>query len=124
VMIESLLLALCGSTVGCLLAWNGLGALVAIIPARWEERGELAIHINGPVLLFTLAIALLSTLLSGSAPALLAAGRKLQKPLKVGWRGSGGTSRRRLLRNLLVVSEVALSLVLLSGAGLLMPQYL
>ena len=123
-MIESLLLALSGGTVGCWLAWNGLGALVGIIPARFEERGELAIGINGPVLLFTLATVLISTLLSGSAPALLAAGRDLQAPLKAGGRGSGETSRRHRLRNLLVVSEVALSLVLLSGAGLLTPKFL
>jgi putative ABC transport system permease protein len=122
-LIESLILALGGAILGCVLAWNALGGLVAIIPpGMLPDQAE--IHINGAVLLFTLGAALLSTLLFGLAPALLAAGRDLQEPLKAASRGAGELSGHNRMRNLLVVSEVALSLVLLTGGGLLIRSFL
>ncbi len=121
-MIESLLLALGGSVLGCLLAWDGLGGLVAIIPPDILDS-EAVIRINDPVLLFTLGLTLLSTLLFGLAPALHAARKDLQEPLKASSRGAGESQRHHKLRNLLVVSEVALSLVLLTGAGLLIRSF-
>jgi putative ABC transport system permease protein len=122
-LIESLLLALGGALLGCLVAWNGLDQLVAIIPTRYIPV-EAAIHVNASVLLFTLGVALVSTLLFGLAPALLAVRGDLQAPLKAGGRGSGQSSRHHHLRGWLVVIEVALSLVLLSGAGLLMRSFI
>ncbi len=122
-LIESLLFALAGAGLGCLLAWDGLGGLVAIIPPDILDS-ETAVRINGPVLLFTLGAALLSTLLFGLAPALLAVRKDLQGPLKASGRGAGESSGHSRLRNLLVVSEVALSLVLLTGAGLLIRSFL
>lgn len=121
-MMESLLLAFGGSLFGTLLAWNGLDALVAVIPT-WHISAEAVIRINGWILLFTVGTALLSTLLFGLAPALLAASRDLQGPLKAAGRGSGESRGHHRLRNLLVVGEVALSLVLLSGAGLLLRSF-
>ena len=121
-LIESSLLALGGGVLGCLLAWNGLGALVAIIPP-WLMATETVIPINGSVLLFTLGAALVCTLLFGLAPALLAVSRDLQEPLKASGRGVGEGRGHHRLRNLLVVGEVALSLVLLTGAGLLIRSF-
>ena len=123
-LIESLLLALGGALLGCLLAWNVLDALVAIIPGYLGIPDEAAIGVNASVLLFTLAVALVSTLLFGLAPGLLSAWGDLQAPLKASGRGSGESSRHHRLRAWLVVSEVALSLVLLSGAGLLMRSFI
>ena len=123
-LIESLLLALGGALLGCLVAWNVLDALVAIIPADLGIPDEAAIRINASVLLFTLGVALVSILLFGVAPALLAVKGDLQAPLKASGRGSGESSRHHRLRAWLVVSEVALSLVLLSGAGLLMRSFI
>jgi putative ABC transport system permease protein len=122
-LIESLLLAVSGALLGCLVAWNGLEKLVAIIPTGYI-LDEAAIHVNASVLLFTLGVALVSTLLFGLAPALLAVRGDLQAPLKASGRGSGESSRHHHLRAWLVVVEVALSLVLLSGAGLLMRSFI
>jgi putative ABC transport system permease protein len=121
-MVESLLLALGGALLGCMLAWLGLKALVAIIP-RWEIPGEAVIRINGPVLLFTVGVALAGTLLFGLAPALHAVRRDFQADLRSGGRGAGGSRSYGRLRNLLVVSEITLSLVLLTGAGLLIRSF-
>jgi len=121
-LIESLLLAVGGSVLGCLLAWDGLAGLVAIIPPG-ALPSEAVVRVNGPVLLFTLGAALVSTLLFGLAPALLAVTKDLQAPLKASGRGVGESRGQSRLRNLLVVGEVALSLVLLTGAGLLIRSF-
>ncbi len=120
-MVESLLLALGGALFGCLLAWLGMKAMVAISPP-WIS-GERVIRINGPVLLFTVVVALAGTLLFGLAPALHAVQRDFQADLRSGGRGAGGRRGYNRLRNLLVVSEIMLSLVLLTGAGLLMRSF-
>jgi putative ABC transport system permease protein len=121
-LVESLLLAFGGTILGWLLAWAVLAGLVTIIPP-WEIPNEAVIRINSSVLLFTLGTTIVSVLLFGMAPALLAAGKNLQEPLKAGASGGGDSIRHRKLRNLLVVSEVALSLVLLTGAGLLIRSF-
>ena len=121
-LIESLLLALGGAALGCLLAWNALEPLVAIIP-DWCRSSESVFRINGSALLFTAGAAMFSTLLFGLAPALLAASRDLQKPLKAAGSGAGESRGHHRLRNLLVVSEVGLSLILLSGAGMLIRSF-
>ena len=121
-LIESLILAMVGAAFGCLLAWNVLGGLLAIIPGGLLP-GEAEIRINGVVLLFTLGAALLSTLRFGLAPAVLAASRDPQEALKAAGRGAGENSGHSRIRNLLVVSEVALSLVLLTGGGSLVRSF-
>src|SRR5678815_1300240 len=97
-MIESLMLALGGAVFGCLLAWDGLDALVAIIPPFRYIPDEAVIRVNGSILLFALGVALVSTLLFGLAPALLAVRRDLQEPLKASGRGSGESLRHGRLR--------------------------
>jgi putative ABC transport system permease protein len=118
-MIESVLLALAGGFLGTLLILFALPGMVTIIPPSLIPD-EAVIRINGWVLLFTLGLSLASTLFFGLTPALVAVRGDLQAPLKASGRGSGESSPHHRLRAWLVVSEVALSLVLLSGAGLLM----
>jgi predicted permease len=121
-MIESLLLALGGAVLGSLLAWDGLGALVALMPS-WYMPTEAVVRMNFAVLLFTAGIAAVSTLLFGLTPAVLAVKKDIQAPLKGSARGTSETRGHHRLRNLLVVSEVVLSLVLLTGAGLLFRSF-
>ena len=120
-MVEGLLLALMGAAAGCFFAWAGLKGLVALIPP-FTFPDEAVIHLNGPVLIATVATAMLTSLIFGLFPALGASKRDLSEPLKSSGRGNSGFRRGRL-RNALIVSEVALSLVLLTGAGLLMRSF-
>ena len=118
---ESLLLGLAGSALGCFLAWAELHVLVAILPVN-TFPSEAHISLNGRVLLAATALAAATSLLFGLAPALGAFTRNLSEPLKAGGRGNSGFRRGRM-RNLLIVGEVALSLILLSAAGLMMRSF-
>ncbi len=122
-LIESLLLALAAAVVGCLFSYAGIKGLVALIPDGLIPR-EAQIRLNVPVLLFSLATAVVTAVLFGLAPALQTARKDLVEPLKDSGKGVSGGFRRGRLRNALVVLEVALSLVLLSGAGLLMRSFI
>jgi putative ABC transport system permease protein len=119
---ESLLLALSGAIVGCLFSYAGIKGLVTLIPDGFIPR-EAQIRLNLPVLLFSLGTAVGAAVLFGLAPALQTVRKDLVEPLKDASKGAGGGFRRGRLRNALVVFEVALSLVLLSGAGLLMRSF-
>ncbi|HZU29301.1 MAG TPA: ABC transporter permease [Bryobacteraceae bacterium] len=121
-MVESLLLALAAAVAGCGLAWGGLKVLVAAIPQQ-TIPDEAVISLNLPVLAFALAVTIVTALLFGLAPALLATGRQLAEPLKDSGKGVSGGFRRGRLRNALIVAEVGLSMVLLVGAGLLMRTF-
>ena len=121
-LIESFLLAVGGAAVGCLFAYGGIKALVAVMP-EFVIPQEAVIQLNVPVLLFSLGIAGVTAILFGLAPALQTARRDLVEPLKDAGKGVSGGFRRGKLRNTLVVVEVALSLVLLAGAGLLMRTF-
>jgi putative ABC transport system permease protein len=121
-MVESVLLAAGGAALGCLIAWAGLKGVLAVVPAG-DIPSEADIHMNGLVLVFMVVAALAGTLLFGLAPALHAVQRDFQADLRSGGRGAGESRSHSRLRNLLVVSEVALSLVLLTGAGLLIRSF-
>ena len=116
-LIESALLATAGAVLGCGLAYAGIKTLVGLIPQNMIPS-ESVIEINVPVLLFSLAIAILTTLLSGLAPAIHTARKQLAAPLKDAGKGVSGGFRHAKLRNSLVVAEIAFSLLLLAGAGL------
>jgi putative ABC transport system permease protein len=122
-LMESVLLALMGAAVGAVFAYFGLKALVAFIPDGAIPH-EAVIQLNTPVLLFSLGIAVLTAIVFGLAPALQTARQDLVEPLKDGGKGSSGGFRRGKLRRALVVGEVALSLMLLVGAGLLMHSFI
>ncbi|HXG64193.1 MAG TPA: ABC transporter permease, partial [Blastocatellia bacterium] len=118
---ESLLLALLGGGLGLLLALWGVDVLVAISPEGIPRLDEIAV--DGRVLGFMFAITMLTGVIFGIAPALQASRPDMNSALKEGGKGAGGGGRQGL-RKLLVVSEVALSLVLLIGAGLLVRSFL
>ncbi|MBV9613026.1 MAG: ABC transporter permease, partial [Acidobacteriaceae bacterium] len=120
-LVESILLALAGAGTGCVFAWGGLKVLIAALP-QYTFPDEAAITLNGRVLAATVMVAILTALLFGLAPALGSFTRNLSDPLKAGGRGNSGFRRGRL-RNALIVSEVALSLILLTGAGLTMRSF-
>jgi putative ABC transport system permease protein len=117
---ETLILSVLGGGVGLLVAWWGVDLLVSAGP-RLPRLQE--IRIDGAVLAFTAGISLLTGIFFGLAPALQTSSADFQESLKEGGRQSGAGSGRRRLRDLLVVSEVALSLVLLIGAGLLIRSF-
>ena len=122
---ESLLLALLGGLAGLAIAEASLLAMRALNPGNIPRLDE--ISINGPVLLFTFGVATLAGLLFGLAPAYRAAKLDLNTSLKSGGR-SGQTDgglliSRHSLRGLLVVAELAFSLMLLVGAGLLVRSF-
>lgn len=121
-LVESLILAAGGAAVGTLLAWGGLKSLVALMPQRIIPA-EAVIRLNTPVLLFTLGVAVLTALVFGLVPALKAAQKDINDPLRDSGKGISGGFRHGKLRNTVVVLEVALSLVLLVAAGLLMRSF-
>jgi putative ABC transport system permease protein len=117
---EGVLLALLGGTLGLLLAVWSLDLLVAVSPAALPRSSEIAI--DARVLAFSLAVSLAAGLFFGLFPALHSFRANLSGLLKSGGRSAGGRVGRRA-RNLLVVSEMALALVLLVGAGLLVRSF-
>jgi putative ABC transport system permease protein len=119
---ESLLLAVLAAVLGCVGAHFGVQALAAAIPEGLIPR-QAVIRLNTPVLIFSLGIAVLTALLCGLAPAWRVARRDVVEPLKDSGKGAGGGFRHRRLGNALVAAEVALSLVLLVGAGLLVRSF-
>jgi putative ABC transport system permease protein len=119
---ESLLLAGLGGAAGLLLAVWGVYLLVAFGPAELPRAGEVAVDMRA--LGFTFVVSLLTGIIFGLAPALQASRPNLNEMLKDGVRGATGSSGHRRMRSLLVVSEIALSLALLVGAGLLMRSFL
>ena len=121
-LVESAILALGGAALGTLLAWGGLKSLVALVPANIIPA-EAVIQLNGPVLAFTLFVAALTAVIFGLVPALKAAHKDVNEPLRDSTKGSAGSFRHGKLRNTVVVMEVALSLTLLVTAGLLMRSF-
>jgi putative ABC transport system permease protein len=118
---ESLVIALAGGALGLLLATWGLSGLAALGPPQLAAHGAQP-TLDGPVVAFTLAVAILTSLVFGLVPAFQAARRDPEPDLRLG-RGAGGTEQRRT-RRLLVAAEIALSLLLLVGAGLMGQSFL
>ena len=121
-MVESLVLAIAGAALGTFVAWGGLKLLVAAMPQNLIPT-ESVIELNGPVLAFTLFIAVLTALIFGLAPALQSSRRDLNDSLRDSGKGVSGGFGGRWMRDTVVVMEVALSLTLLIGAGLLIRSF-
>ncbi|MFL5580620.1 MAG: ABC transporter permease [Gemmatimonadaceae bacterium] len=113
---ECLVLALGGAALGVLLARAGTGLLVALLPADVPRLAD--VGVDARVLLFALGAALVSALLFGLAPALRVARTSPAEHMRGGARAGAGAAHRRLA-SALVVGEIALAVVLVTGAGLL-----
>lgn len=116
---ESVILSALSGLLGLLLAYGGIKLLLALTPSDVPRLHEIGLHV--PVFLWTLTISIVTGLLFGLAPAVQASRTDLNKALKES-SGRNPTQRNRL-RNLLVVSEVALALLLLVGAGLMTKSF-
>mgnify|MGYP000249344916 CR=1 FL=1 len=116
-LVESGLLALLGGVAGVVTAYWLIDLIVALSPADLPRIHQVGLNLT--VLAFAMCVSLLTALLFGLAPALQLAKPNLQEALKSESRAVTGDVRRRRLRNLLVISEIALALILLVGAGLL-----
>jgi len=120
-LVESLVLSAVACAMGCVLAYFGLKLVVAMIPQDMVP-GEAVIGLNWAVMWFALGITMLTTLICGLAPALHAIRSDLQSGLTGSSQGVSGFRHGRS-RGALVVTEVALSIVLLIGAGLMMRNF-
>ncbi len=119
---ESLLLAFAAGSFGVLLAWWSVDLLIRFLPKDFPRRHD--INLDFTVLGFTLLVSAATGVLFGFAPAWQVSRLDVNESLKESGRGAAGSDSRKRLRRLLVVSEVALSLVLLIGAGLLFRSFL
>lgn len=119
---ESMLLSIIGGALGLLLALWGVSALGGLglksfVPVE-------TIHLDARLLIFAVLISLLTGIIFGLAPALQASKMSLNESLKEGGRGTAGSARARRAQALLVISEVALTMVLLIGAGLMLRSFM
>jgi len=114
---ESVLLSLAGGIIGIGLAWVGVPLLVALMP-EYSVPHEAAIQVNGAVVLFTFTIAVLTGILFGMAPAFQLAKTDVRDAMQDTGRGFAGSARAGKTRSALIVVEVALTMVLLVGAGI------
>ena len=120
-LIESMLLSVIGGVAGIVMAIWGLDVLAAVGAKTVPRLRE--VNLDATVLSLTFVISVATGVLFGIAPALASAKPELTEALKEGGRGASSGVRRNQLRNTLVVSEIALALVLLIGAGLLMKSF-
>ncbi len=113
---ESVLLSLMGGVLGILLGWGSLHFLTSLLQQRLPQA--IAIHLDARILVFALLLSLATGLVFGMAPVVQLIRGNLHDRLKQGGRQTAGGGQR--LRQILVVSEIAISLVLLAAAGLLL----
>lgn len=118
---ESVILSALSGLLGLLFAYGGIKLLVTLTPSEVPRLHEIGLHV--PVFLWTLAISIVTGLLFGLAPAIQASKPDLNKALKESSARNPGSFQGSGLRNLLVVSEVAVALLLLVGAGLMTKSF-
>ncbi len=118
---ESLMVSFTGGAAGMLVAFWGVPALVALAPPGKIPRVEM-IRVDGWVFAFTSALALITGIAFGLVPALQATRRDVSESLNQG--GRSVTRRDERVRSTLAISEIALALILLTGAGLLLKSFL
>jgi putative ABC transport system permease protein len=124
-LVESVLLALCGAVLGLFLAQWDIHLILQYMPpdvARFVA-GWKTISLDTNAFLFTLVIAIVSGVISGIAPSLLSSAAQPSETLKETGRGTTSGRSRHILRSFLVVGEIALALILLVGAGLLVKSF-
>jgi putative ABC transport system permease protein len=118
---ESLLLSLAGGALGLLLAWGAIALLARLGPASIPRLAEA--RLDWRLFLFALAVSVATGVLFGLAPAIQGSGAKLNATLIEAGRGRTAARSGRLLRNALVVVEIALAVLVLIGAGLLIRSF-
>jgi putative ABC transport system permease protein len=119
---ESLLLSLCGGVAGLAAAKLGLGALTRLAASQFPRLWE-GVHLDAMTLAFAAIVTLATAILFGLAPAWQTARRAVASGLNEGPRGGSGGLGRQWTRSVLVISEVALSLILLASAGLMIRSF-
>ena len=119
---ESLALGVLGGVAGVGLAFGGLKLLGSLAGANLPRMEE--IGLNPPVLLFTLGISIFASIIFGLFPILRFANGKLVNGLKEGGRGGSAGKEKHRARNILVVAQMALALVLLVGSGLMVRSFI
>ena len=119
-IVENIVLTLFGGVLGIFVSFAGIALFVFLAPSFYPPSEEIVV--NGPVLLFTFAVCLVTGVLSGLVPGFRGSNPNLSVTLKEGGRGVVGRSRLGI-RRVLVVSEIALAMVLLVGAGLMITSY-
>jgi len=119
---ESVILSALSGLLGLLLAYGGVKLLVALTPSEVPRLHEIGLHV--PVFLWTLTISIVTGVLFGLAPAVQASKPDLNTALKESSGRNPGSFQGSGLRNLLVVSEVAVALLLLVGAGLMTKSFM
>jgi putative ABC transport system permease protein len=119
---ESTILALTGGVLGLFLSSYGIKAITKLLPQEFPRLNE--IGMDWRVFGFTLGASLLTGFLFGFAPALQISRADVQEAMKETGRGTAGNTRHTRLRHALIVAEVALSVVLLAGAGLLFRSFM
>jgi putative ABC transport system permease protein len=120
---ESLLLSLTGAALGVLLAYKGLAIVVGLLPP-YSFPHEAAIQINLPVLLFSVGIALLTGILFGLSPALRLSRPDVSQVMQSSSRKIAGGVRGQATHNALIAAQIALTLLMLAGAGAAMEGFL
>jgi putative ABC transport system permease protein len=120
-LVESVLLAVIGGTLGLLLAWIGVRSLAA--GPLTQLVGAASVSIDGMVLGFTIVLSIITGLLFGVVPAVQISMTRFHDTLKEGGRSVSADRGSHAVRRLLVVAEVALALMLLAGAGLLIKSF-
>jgi len=121
-LVESLLIASLGGLIGIAIAWWGVRLLRFAFPDQ-SPPFYVTLALDGPALLCVAALTVVTGILFGTVPALRATRANLGTTLRDGTRGSGSSAHRSRLRGALVVSEIAISVVLLVGAMLLVRSY-
>lgn len=121
-LVESFALAAAGCAAGCFFAWLGIKELVPLIPYDSLPQ-ESVIQLNGIVLAAAMGLASLATILCGLVPAIHAVAGPLQQRLSGSGTGSAAGLRHARLRSALVIAEISLAIVLLTGAGLMLRTF-
>jgi predicted permease len=120
-LLESLILGLAGGLLGALFAYGGLRLLLALSPANLPRLSE--ISLDAQALAFALVLSLLAGLLFGLIPAIKYSGRRISHALSSAGRTSSVSRDRHRARNILVVAQVSLALILLVSAGLMIRTF-
>jgi predicted permease len=121
-MTEAIVLGVTGAAIGLGLAYWGTRALIAAQPADLPRLDE--IGIDGTVVLVTLGAAVMTSLIFGSIPAMQATNEHLLRGLQESGRSSGGGRRAHRMRSALVIAEMTLAVILLTGSGLLIRSFI